>query len=386
VFVEVCRRKNHKENTEMNIEVEKRELQRQIDALLAKPSLTTSERKQCDLLMSKVANLRSTEERRARVEAMAAEVGLPVSDEQRAKKIERAFDFYVRSGDASELRTYAPEDTTSAGVLIPQQWAGSYLDRLKASTGIREAGANIITTKTGHPYKFPLSDDTANDGERLAENAPVTLANPTESTNLLGAFRYGSKGIQFSGELAQDLGFDLNAYLQDIFAARIGRLTNREFTLGASGGPAGVLPSITNVQTTASATAVAVAELVGLQALDAAYLPGSVYMFSPGVERALKAMVGTDGLPIFPEMRTGKILLGFPYVLNVAMASALTATAETVVFGNFRRGVTIREVTPMLVVSRERFAEQGMMYASLTHRQDCQVVDASALAVLQQHA
>jgi hypothetical protein len=54
--------------------------------------------------------------------------------------------------------------------------------------------------------------------------------------------------------------------------------------------------------------------------------------------------------------------------------------------GNVKRGVTIREVNPVLVVSRERYAEQSMMYASLTHRQDCQVVDSSALAVLQQHA
>jgi HK97 family phage major capsid protein len=68
------------------------------------------------------------------------------------------------------------------------------------------------------------------------------------------------------------------------------------------------------------------------------------------------------------------------------MAPAFAANAQTVVFGNVKRGVLIREVTPILVVSRERFAEQGMMYASLTHRQDCQVVDASALAVLQQHA
>jgi HK97 family phage major capsid protein len=125
--------------------------------------------------------------------------------------------------------------------------------------------------------------------------------------------------------------------------------------------------------------------LTGLQALDAGYLSGSVYSFSPAVERALKAMTNIDGLPVFPEMRSGKVLLGFPYVLNTAMPSAFASNAQTVVFGNFKRGVLIREVTPVLVVSRERFAEQGMMYASMTHRQDCQLVDANALAVLQQH-
>jgi HK97 family phage major capsid protein len=368
----------------MDVSIERKTLQLQIDGLLAKPSLNASERKQCDLLMSKVANLRSQEERKARLASAMAEVGLPMNEECSAK-IERAFDFYVRSGDASELRTYSPESTTSAGVLIAQQWAGAYAEQLKSYMGLREAGATVVTTATGAPWKQPFSNDTANTGERLNESDAVTLANPTESANTFGAFRYGSKGIQFSTELATDLGFDLNGYLQDIFAKRIGRLTNSEFSLGASG-ITGVLPAITNVQTTASATAVTVAELVALQSVDAGYLQGAVYMFSPGVERALKAMVGTDGLPVFPEMRSGKILLGFPYVLNVAMASAFTANAQTVVFGNVKRGVTIREVTPVLVVSRERFAEQGLVYASMTHRQDCQVVDASALAVLQQHA
>jgi HK97 family phage major capsid protein len=367
----------------MDVSIEKT-LQLQIDGLLAKPKLSASEQTQANLLMSKLANLRSQEERKARLASAMADVGIPMNEE-RSAKIERAFDFYVRSGDASELRTYSPESTTSAGVLVAQQWAGEYAEKLKSYMGLREAGAKVVSTSTGAPWKQPFSNDTANDGERLNENDAVTLANPTASANVFGALRYGSKGIQFNSDLATDLGFDLNAYLQDIFAARIGRLTNSEFTLGASG-ITGVLPSITNVQTSASPTAVTVSELVGLTNIDAGYLPGSMFMFSPGIERVLKAMVGTDGLPVFPEMRTGKMLLGYNYVLNVAMASAFTANAQSVVFGNAKRGILIREVTPVLVISRERFAEQGLMYASLTHRQDCQVVDSAALAVLQQHA
>jgi HK97 family phage major capsid protein len=380
-----CAEKKPKEETRiMDFSIERKTLQLQIDGLLTKTSMTAAERKQADLLMSKVANLRSQEERKARLASAMADVGIPMNEE-RSAKIERAFDFYVRSGDVSELRTYSPESTTSAGVLIAQQWAGAYAEKLKSFMGLREAGATVVTTPTGAPWKQPFSNDTANDGERLNENDAVTLANPTASANVFGAFRYGSKGIQFSTELADDLGFDLNGYLQDLFARRIGSISNQEFSLGASG-ITGVLPSITNVQTSASPTAVTVAELVGLQALDAGYLSGAVYMFSPGVERALKAMVGTDGLPIFPEMRTGKVLLGFPYALNVAMAATLAANAQTVVFGNVRRAVTIREVTPVLVVSREKFAEQSLVYSSMTHRQDCQVVDSAALAVLQQHA
>jgi HK97 family phage major capsid protein len=302
-------------------------------------------------------------------------------DESRDAKHEGAFKRYLR-GDAEEIRTYSA--MTTSGVPIPQGFMAAYVEALKSFSGIRQV-ANVITTLTGQQLKNPFADDTANIGERLNENDPVSLANPTYSSASFGAFRYSSKGVKYSAQLLQDAGIDLTQYLSKILARRVGRLTNTEYTNGGSGGPAGVIPSLTNVQTTAGATAVTVAEIVSLQSLDEAYLSGSVYMFSPGVERALKSLTAS-GLPVFPEMRTGKVLCGFPYVLNVDMPSALAANAQAIAFGNFGHAVTIREVVPSLLVSRERFAEQNMLYAAMRHDQDCQVVDASALNVLQQHA
>ncbi len=307
-----------------------------------------------------------------------------VQDEQRAAKHEVAFARYLRTGDSSELRTYTPLST--AGVPVPQKFLADYVERLKSFSGIRAAGAKVITTQTGDFLKNPFSDDTLNNGVRLQESDPTPLANPTYNDTIFGAFKYSSQGLQFSAALYQDSGIDLTAYLQNIFAKRIGRITNTEFTNGAGGGPTGVIPSITSVQTTALPTAVSVGEVVGLQALDEGYVDGAMYMFSPGVERTLRAMTNVDGLPIFPEMRTGEVLCGYPYTLNVDMPAALTATAKAIVFGNFNLGVAIRDVVPVLLVSRERYAEFNMLYASMSHSQDCQVVDPNALTVLQQHA
>ena len=109
-------------------------------------------------------------------------------------------------------------------------------------------------------------------------------------------------------------------------------------------------------------------------------------MFSPGIERVLKAMVATaSGLRIFPEMKD-KMLLGYPYVLNAAMPASFAANAKAVAFGNVKRGVLIRETAPLLVVSYQRYAEFGQAYYSLTHRQDCVVTDANALSILQNSA
>jgi len=68
------------------------------------------------------------------------------------------------------------------------------------------------------------------------------------------------------------------------------------------------------------------------------------------------------------------------------LPATLTANAKAIVFGNFKLGVTIREVTPQLLVSSQKYGEFRMMYAAMRHDQDCQVVDANALNVLQQHA
>lgn len=369
----------------MTLAEQKREYQRQIDVLLAKPSMSASERKQCDALLSKVADIRATEERQARLDTVLAETRSDreaASPEYRAAKIEGAFNRYLR-GDDSEIRTYSPLST--AGVPIPQGFYAAYSERLKSFSGIREV-ATVISTENGDPLKDPFSDDTANTAERLNESDTVSLANPTLSSNLFGAFRYSSKGVQYSAQLQQDAGIDIGEYLRSIFAKRIGRLTNAEFTNGAAGGPTGVIPAITSVQTSAAPTAVTVAEIVGLQNLDAGYLDGAQYMFSPGVERALRAMVTTNGDAVFPEMRTGNVLAGYPYALNVDMPSSLAATAKAIAFGNFKLGVAIREVVPSLLVSRERYAEFNTLYASLRHDQDCKVIDANALNILQQHA
>jgi HK97 family phage major capsid protein len=370
----------------MNLIQTKEELRTKIAALTAKPSLTSTERSQLNALISQAADIRATEERQARASVLVAQTkkDMPVidTDEVRAGKHEGAFRKYLR-GDAEEIRTYAA--MTTAGVPIPQGFMAAYVEKLKSFSGIRQV-ANVITTTNGDALKNPYSDDTANTGERLNENDPVSLANSVFSSTSFVAYRYSSKGVKYSAQLQQDAGIDLTAYLSKILARRIGVLTNSEFTNGGSGAMAGVIPSITSVLTSAGATAVTVGEIVDLQAIDEALLSGACYMFSPGVERALKKMTGTDGLPTFPEMRTARVLCGFPYVLNVDFPATLSASGKTIAFGNFGHAVTIREVVPSLLVSRERFAEQNMLYASLRHDQDCQVVSADALNVLQQHA
>src|SRR5260370_10296540 len=110
-----------------------------------------------------------------------------VTDEERAAKHEGAFKSYLRGGDAEELRTYTA--LTSSGVTPSEKFLSAYVEKLKSFSGIR-AVANVITTATGQALKNPYTDDTANTGERLNENDPVSLANPVFNKTTFGAYSY----------------------------------------------------------------------------------------------------------------------------------------------------------------------------------------------------
>ena len=91
-----------------DFDLEKRDLQRELDGFLAKPTLTVSERKQCDVLLGKSKDLRSDEERVSRANKLAKEFGwAPVqtpTDEQRSKTAEiESFRRYMQSGETRGL-------------------------------------------------------------------------------------------------------------------------------------------------------------------------------------------------------------------------------------------------------------------------------------------
>jgi len=88
----LLRKKSNKENTEMNLAAEKKELQSKIDALLSKPHLTASERKTVDGYLSRVADIRGREERQARLASALEETRRDVEEDQPEYRAAKQFD------------------------------------------------------------------------------------------------------------------------------------------------------------------------------------------------------------------------------------------------------------------------------------------------------
>jgi HK97 family phage major capsid protein len=351
------------------LEIRKKLLEMELEALLSNAELRGSDKKKVDGIIA----LLSSSKNDATVTAET-----------------RSFTNWLRTGEQSaELRTANVLEIgvgAQGGYLCPQSWADTYQSALKSYSGLREAGANVVNKPTGRPFRMPFSNDVDTVGQRVDENQASTDAIPTASVNSPTVFRYAGKGCGVSVELFSDAAFDIGAYLADLFAQRIGKITNTEFTLGVGGGPSGVLPNIANTVTSAGGSAVALADLNSLPvAIDYAYRSGAVYTFNANTEEYLKNLVASgSGERMFPEMAEG-MLNGFRYVVNVDFPD-IAAGARAVAFGNFKRGVMIQDVTPILINSRELRAEYHQRYFNLYHRQGCVITDANALAVLVQHA
>ncbi len=100
-------------------ELERAELRRQIDGWLAKEKLTASERKQCDLAMSKLAGMKSDDERRSKIAQVGSELGLNFNVSAPTEKDTElaAFRAYMAQGT---VRSYAPmSDAVQGAYVVP---------------------------------------------------------------------------------------------------------------------------------------------------------------------------------------------------------------------------------------------------------------------------
>jgi HK97 family phage major capsid protein len=330
------------------------------------------------MLLAEAMQLDVDEFRKAQSGAVQAEL---------RSESEKAFRRYIRTGsEVEELRTYSPMGTTSTAAFLPDQWKAEYQSRLASASGILKAGATVVDLKSGAKYLSFYSDDVANMGEILAEQAQLNDAanpsNPVASVSSPTVVKIATS-TQVSSELIQDSAFDIDSYIQSLFAVRVARRFNNYASVDST---AGVLAQFTVGATAADSTVPALSELALMQApaqIDPAYLDGAVYMMSPAMRVTLMQQVGSDGRRLYPELAKGE-LLGYPVVTNVDQPSSAASVA--VCFGNFTRALLVQSTPQILVRSVERYAEFATVYFALFHRMGIKISDADAVVSLKLHS
>jgi len=305
-----------------------------------------------------------------------------------AQKIRKVFENWMRNGDRalsaedwSTIRNTMSTTTGSeGGFTVATTIAAAVADALKAFGGMRSV-ATVLQTVNGATINFPNSDGTAEEGEIVAQNVSATDLDVSFGTTAIEVFKYSSKVVAVPVELLQDASIDIEAFVTNRCAQRVGRISNKHFTIGTgTGQPKGVQVAATagKVGATGQTTSITFEDLIDLEhSVDVAYREGGRcrWMMNDATFKAIKKMKDTAGRPIFIPGYDGLAgavadsILGYPVTINNHMP-VMAANAKSVLFGDFSHYI-VRDVvsaTEMQRYTDSAYAKKGQIGFNLWAR------------------
>lgn len=363
-------------------------------------ALTSEETVQFDKIHTEINELGAQVERSERQatldKELAASAGsktversaTPVDAENPEAKYSKTFRKYLIGGigalNAEERAEFRGAQTTqtgnTGGYTIPEEMAKTVEESMKAFGGMREV-ASVIKTSGGYDLRLPTSDDTSNVGEILAENTAGNEQTIAFGQLVLEAWKYSSKVVLVPTELLEDTAINIVEFIGRKLGERIARIQNTHFTTGdGSGKPQGLVYAAAAGETTASASAITMDEIINwVHSVDPAYRRNGKFMLNDATVKYVRKLKNTttNEYAWQPSLQAGvpDSLLGFPVLINQDVAS-IAATAKVGVFGDLSKYI-IRDVADFrLKRLDERFADADQVGFMAFLRSDGDLLDA----------
>lgn len=271
----------------------------------------------------------------------------------------------LRKG-AAEFRIQTAGTTTAGGYTVPTELLNQIEISMKAN-GPMYDGALVqeMNTPGGNPIKLPTVDDTSKSGAAHTEGAALTDDGGEDVTfgqKSLDAYSFDTEIIRWSWELTQDSIFAMEALLGSLLGERMGRIANRQLTVGTgSSAPNGIVTASALGVTAAATAALTADELIDLEhSIDPAYrnAPTVGFMLHDSTLKAIRKLKDGQGNYLWTK---GDFQAGVPstingrrYWINQDM-DTLAAAKKVVLFGDFKKYWVRKVGSPVLGVLRERF-------------------------------
>lgn len=283
------------------------------------------------------------------------------------------------------------------GFTVPTEVAKMVIESLKAYGGMRDV-AKILPSDSGNAWNYPASDGTSEEGEIVGENAAASTGEISFTQVPLNPFKYSSKKIALPLELIQDSAIDVIAFVIDRLATRLGRITNKHYTIGTgTGQPWGIVnrASSGKVGTTGQTVTVTYDDLADLfYSVNRAYRRGASWSLADTSLRNVRKIKDTAGRPIFtPSYEAGitqdapDLLMGKPININDDVP-AMAANAKSILFGDHKQ-YTIRDVAGTTAIRRfddSAFALNGQVGFCGWQRTGGNLLDTAAVKFYQNSA
>lgn len=246
------------------------------------------------------------------------------------------------------------------GYTVPVELQNEMIGLMKDYSGILQIG-RIRVTDSGNQITFPSRDFTGRAAVKTAESGAIAVQDITYTQKTMDAYKY-TDALKVSWELLQDSAFDIVQEFREAFGESFGRAMNNTLTLSdGSGDPNGVVVASSLGLTAASATAITLAEIIGLEhAVDPAYRrsPSCGYMMNDLILKTIKtlSLAATNDFAGTwqPSFRDGTpaMINGYKYWVNQDMDGTIDAASKIMLFGDFSK-YNIRIVRDMVIMRND---------------------------------
>ncbi len=251
----------------------------------------------------------------------------------------------LRAGPQAAMSTTTPAE---GGYTVAPEFTSS-LEIAQRAYGAMLGEGTIVRTRSGAQMNAPTADPTSETGEIIGQNTGATGLDTAFGNTTIDVYRYSSKKIALPWELIQDSMFDIEAYIQDLLAMRMGRIRGAHTTTGTgTGQPKGIVTAANTGKTgaTGQTTSIVYDDLVDLEhSVDPAYrgLPSVGFMMHDTSLAKIRKLKDSNGRPIFvPGYEQGNPggapdrLLNRRIVINQDMP-VMAANAKSILFGAFAK-------------------------------------------------
>lgn len=294
------------------------QLQREMDGLLAQPSISKENRKRADMLMSKIAGIRdmgmSTDEAHR---ALAVEYGREINATPEQRAHEDLFRRYLRGEDMEQRDTliagansilYTPGNT--GGFLVPQSFYEAAAEGMALTDPLLDENIVTLVQESDfslRPTSFPGWDLSGVVAVKVGETSNYTSAStPTLSTHLTGSHTYR---IAFDASIEWDE--DEKAYGDPMAALgracgiALARGTGRDLVIGdGTSAPQGIVTGAADSGvTTANAGKVVLGDFNDVfYSVNKVYRnsPKAAWLVSDSVAKMISNCVDDNHRPLFP--------------------------------------------------------------------------------------
>jgi len=255
----------------------------------------------------------------------------------------------LNARQTAEIRAAMSTTTNTEGGFTVAPEFYTNLEVAQRAYGAMLGIGQVIRTATGATMNFPAADPTSEEGEIVGQNAPASTGETTFANLQLDVYRYSSKKIALPWELVQDEFVNLESYIQDLLAMRLGRIRGRHTTVGSGvGQPRGIVTAsgVGKVGANGQTVTITYDDLIDLEhSVDPAYraLPSVGYMMHDTTLARVRKIKDSNGRPIFvPGYENGNPggapdrLLNRPIIVNQDMP-VMAANAKSILFGAFEK-------------------------------------------------